>query len=104
MIVDLSTVVFSNDLFTVEVEELNSTLILYRLNENFKSESAETSIKVNRILVALADSDGVQHKATSIVGLSVDGVSIQTNVDEFKGQPLNSENMQYCSIALGEDA
>jgi len=104
MIIDLSTVTFSNDIFTVEVEELNSTLILYRLNENFKSEEAENSIQINRVLVTLSDAEGVQHKATSIIGLSVDGVSIQTNMEDYKGKPLDSENMKYCTIVLGEEA
>lgn len=102
MRIDLSTVTFSNDIFTVEVEELDSTLILYRLDEDFKSEEAEESTRVNRILVVLTDSLGVQHKATSIIGLSVDGVSIQTDREELKGSALNGENMAYCSIVIGE--
>lgn len=102
MKIDLSTVTFSNDIFTVDVEDINSTLILYRLNEDFKSSEAEKSTKVNQILVVLVDNEGLQHRATSIIGLSARGVTISTDVEALKGNVLNSENMQYCTIITGE--
>lgn len=102
MKIDLSTVTFNNDIFSVDVDELNSSLVIYRLNEDFKSEEAEESIKVDRLLLALVDSEGNQRKATSVIGLSVGGVSILTDREELKGSILNSENMKYCSVKVGD--
>ena len=101
MTVYLSTVEFENDFATIGLSD-GSSLVLNKLDESFPTEEGNIEVKRINIEKVDYDEDGNETKTicTSIIGMSDDNVSIETDFTQYLGQSLTEENMIYCTLEV----
>lgn len=105
MLINLSEVTFENDFYEMELEN-GAGLTLNTVDEQFSYADEYDNPKVcmvNRINIVYTDSEGVGYKCPSVIGISNDYTSLDTDYVEYEGQVLNMENMQYCTITTIEE-
>ena len=100
MIIDLSSVTFTNDLFQTSLPD-GSTMYIYRLNEDFITEEG-TECEVKSLTIEVYDENDTMASCPCIIGMSNDLMEIQTDYTEYEGEVLTEDNMQYCTIEVYE--
>ena len=101
MVIKLSGVTFTNDMFYLAVRR-NSTLLLNRVDEWLKSGEEET--KVHRINIEIIDNTyNEKTRCPSIIGLSNKLMALHTEYSELEGQVLTEENMEKCTLEVYEE-
>lgn len=101
MIIDLSKIEFTNDIFSTLLPDDNM-LVLNKIDEGFLVEGyeEECTIKVINIEVVTPDGDTIQ--CPCVVGLGNDLLKIDTKYTEYEGAVLTPENMAFCTIEVYE--
>lgn len=101
MTLDLSLVVFNNDMCTIGLED-GGTLILNKINESILSADTTIDIKlINIEKISYTETDEEVHtKCTSVIGMSDGIITLDSLYSEYKGKILTEENIQYCTLEI----
>lgn len=99
MLLKLSEIQFDYDFFTAVMPN-GGYLVLNKIDEDLKDNENNT-LKLDWINIAVYLEDEVI-KCTSVIGMSNEYMSINTEYKELEGKTLSSENMKYCTLELFE--
>lgn len=101
MIIDLSKVVFENDIFYTVLPDGNY-LVLNTVDEAFLAEGETTECKVRAINIEIRDTEGVSTPCPCVIGLGNDYMIIKTDYKQYEGEVLTPDNREYCTIEIYE--
>jgi hypothetical protein len=104
MVLNLTKDDFENNFFSVKTES-GCVLKLYALDENFVYDKQQVSVR--SILINFCKTvDGTEYvkECISAIGLSGEYISITSDYEEYLGQVLTLDNIQYCNIIVPEDS
>ena len=96
MTLDLSKVIFSNDVFMYEIEQ--GTLIFYNVNECIPTDNAKAPVK--RVILSLEDADGEQKILSSVIGLTFEGFTLSSIEEELQGSVMTLDNIALCTLEI----
>lgn len=100
MEIDLSTIVFDNDLFIIPLGD-GGFLTLNTVDESIKlSNYADTIVK--RVNLELTTLDAVVYRLSSIIGIKGEKASVLTEYTELEGSVLTIDNLRFCRIEIYE--
>lgn len=101
MQIALENIVFENDFYDIGLEDGN-VLRLNLINESLAFNN-ETAIihRINIEKIVYMEDDKEEHTiCTSIIGLSDKNIKLSSDYVEYVGEPLDSNNMRYCTIEV----
>lgn len=103
MTLNLSEVEFEYDFFSSTMPD-GSTLVLNKVSEDFVTDSyGEIEVKqINILIEPLVGSDNII--CSPVIGTSNDYIEVNTDYEEYLGQVLTEDNMQYCTIEVYEES
>lgn len=99
MTIDLSKVVFSNDIFTSILPD-GGYIVLNKVDENFTADGFTGECVVRNINVEIINVDGNVIMCPCVIGLGNDLMQINTDHTEYEGAVLTPDNMVYCTIEV----
>ena len=94
MTLDLSRITFVNDVFSYDTED--GSLLFYALNEDLPRDSKHSPVQ--RVVIALIDLVGNETILSSIIGITLYGYTLLTEVKELEGEMLTLDNIALCSL------
>ena len=97
---NLSEATFDNDFYAVDIANGN-TIIFNKVDEQIVYNSEE--LDVNAVNVAVIDSDGNYIDGVNVIGEGNDFYTITTDYKEYLGQPLDKDNIKYCTLEVSDD-
>jgi hypothetical protein len=100
MIYNLSEAVFENDFYALETAK-GDTIILNLVDEQIAHNGEE--LNVNAINLAVVDSEDNYHDGVNVIGDSNEFYAIKSDYTQYLGQPLNKDNVQYCTLEVYDD-
>lgn len=101
MTIDLNLIQFTNDFYNVVLTN-GALLKLNRVNEDFIQNSSEIEIKgINIEIITEDETETVP--CSSVIGLTNEYFTIQTEHEQYIGKCLNEENMRFCIIETVEN-
>lgn len=96
----LNPTLFDNDFYVLDIG--NGVSVIFNLvDENPEIDGEE--ITVNAVNIAVIDNEDNYHTGVNVIGLADSFYSLETEYKEYLGQPLNKDNMQYCTVEVKDD-
>lgn len=99
MIIDLSKVVFTNDIFTSILPD-GGYIVLNKVDENFTADNFTGECVVKNINIEILSISGEAVICPCVIGLGNDFMQITTDHTEYEGAVLTLDNMKYCTIEV----
>lgn len=100
MIINLSEVVFENDMFSFGLPD-GSTLVMNKIDESLLTEEGESAV-INQVNIEIVNEDGSFTKCPCIIGIDGNETKLNTVYTQYLGKLLNAENIKYCTLEYYE--
>lgn len=101
MTIDLSTIVFENDFFSLPLPS-GDTLVLNKIDEDLKDGSNEA--KINHITLLIIDAVTEENIiCSSVIGFSNPYFTLTSNYKEYLGTTLNKDNKDFCYLEVNDE-
>lgn len=103
MIIDLSQIVFDNDMWEIDLAN-NNTLILNKIDESLVNSTEDATTEIKQINIAVKDfSTSEQTIISSVIGLETSSSVIHCDYEEYQGKLLTDENRKYCTLEVFDE-
>lgn len=99
MLIDLSSVEFTNDFFSTMLPD-GGLLVLNKVDEDFLAGNSECVVKA--VNVEIQDVEDNIISCPCVIGMGNELMQITTKHTEYEGEVLTPDNMGYCTIEIYE--